>query len=101
MIEIPVRIAPLGYAQYALQGGAFTLTTGNVTIPGNATAVLLETEGNATIRWRDDGIAANLTLGMPLTSATMFWYTGNLAGLTFYPESGNTTLNASFYSQRG
>ena len=81
-----------GASQMGLAVGGNT----TLTVPAGATLAEICVEG-ANVRYRDDGVAASSSLGIPVGVGTCFPYSGPLAGLSFSAQSGSPTIDVSYY----
>lgn len=93
-------MTPLGYARYASPSTSTLLSASpatGVTLPADATYMLLQAE-TQNIRWRDDGVAPAATEGMLLIAGDPgFWYSGNLAAFRFIQTAAGGVLRVSYY----
>jgi hypothetical protein len=103
------RCTPLGVVSLPVPGTStcgFTNATVGTTafvIPSNANMALIVAQTGA-VTWRDDGVAPNITSGMPINPTfpqSYFEYSGNLAAIRFCGVTGTVSIVASFYGLEG
>lgn len=87
----PGALTPLGYQQIVGPAAATTLT-----VPAGATIAEVTVEG-ASVRWRDDGTAPTVSVGMPLAIGTFITFTTTLSALQFIQTAATATLDISYY----
>lgn len=90
----PLRFVPVGYQQLtvtALQ---------SLTVPAGATCAVITTEAQI-IRYRDDGIAPTIAIGMPLAVGAVLEYGGNLSALQFIALAAGGVINVLYYRAAG
>ena len=90
-----IRRAPCGYLQVTVT------TVQSLTIPAacgsNPSLVVIKAETQA-VRYRDDGTAPTVTVGMPVavTDAPIS-YEGTISALQFIAQTAGGVVDASFY----
>ena len=89
----------MGYQQIVGAAASTALTilrvdpvTGLAAMP--VQAVIICEQG---IRWRDDGTAPTASVGMPLSSGTVFVYDGDLTRLRIIQQAATATINVAYY----
>lgn len=87
----PWASAGTGQFGYAIGAAAKALI-----VPAGALAAQITVSG-ANVRYRDDGVAPTATVGMPVFQATSWLYSGPLTAIQFIAQSGNATLDVSYY----
>jgi hypothetical protein len=90
VVSIPAG-TPLGFVSIPLAGAAVSLEP-----PAGATYALVSATGE-NVNWRDDGVAPTAAIGMPIIAGQPPVALANLATLQFIQQSGDATLNVSFY----
>ena len=95
-MDVGLRYIPVTVPQTFGVGG----TALGLTVPTGATYAIcsIETSG---VRFRDDGIAPNGSVGVLLPVGTLFEYSGNLAGIQFIAATGPAVINVAFYKVAG
>ena len=98
-------LTPLGYAQYATLDNITAepmATLAGGAVPAGALYALIQVDTggtNATIRWRDDGVAPTATVGFPLIPGVQFSY--EVTPLTAFQAIGTAAgpivVNLAFY----
>jgi hypothetical protein len=85
----------LGFSNITVSG------TTTFVIPTNVGVVLLVAESSP-VRWRDDGVAPNVTSGMLMpTNGTPYEFSGDIAAFKFISAATTAVLSCSFYGLRG
>jgi hypothetical protein len=84
-----------GASQMALAIGTNTA----LNVPNGATLAefCVETAG---VRYRDDGVAATSSSGVPVSAGSCFSYSGPLSTMSFTAQSGSPTLDVSYYKAK-
>jgi hypothetical protein len=98
-------LTPLGYAQFTTLDGTTAKTMAQLaggSVPAGAIYALIQVDSggtNATIRWRDDGVAPTSSVGFPLIPGVQFMYecTPLTAFQAIGTAAGPSTINLSFY----
>lgn len=93
----PIRTSPhtekcCGYQRITSLSASTALTW-----PANARWALIVPETQA-VRWREDGTDPTATIGMPLSVAQYFEYTGTRSALRFIEQTAGAVLHASYYA---
>jgi hypothetical protein len=89
------QLVPLGYQQLTVGVAAVALT-----VPAGATQALCELEGNAEVRWRDDGVAPTAAVGMRIQPTASVSFSGRalIVALRFIRTAApDKLLNVSYY----
>lgn len=81
-----------GPGQFGLAVGTAT----KLTPPAGASLAQICVEG-ANVRYRDDGVNASATLGIPVSAGSCFQYGGDLTAINFTAQSGSPTLDVLYY----
>jgi hypothetical protein len=81
-----------GIGQYALS----VATATNLMPPTGATIAQICVE-TAPVRYRDDGIAPTVSVGIPLAAGWCGPYAGPLSAIQFIAQSGSPTIDVSYY----
>jgi len=94
-MSIPVVIAQtrrktLGYQQITDLSSAVKLAS------RGAIMALIQAE-TKDVRWRDDGVAPNATVGMLLAANSTFIYDGALSAIQFIETAGSAKLNITYF----
>jgi hypothetical protein len=82
----------LGYQQLT----SLSASTG-LTVPSGATLALIVPE-TQNVRWRDDGTAPTVSVGMPIFVGASLSYDGDLNRIRFIEETASAKLNISYYA---
>jgi hypothetical protein len=93
---------PLGYQQILTAG---LVTAATLTVPAQTKATngqptayaVIQNNGTASIRWRDDGTAPTTTIGMVLPAGSELDYTGDISLIQFIQVSSGAELDITYY----
>lgn len=90
---------PLGYQQIS---SATLATATKLTIPTVPAGmqlgyVVIQNNGTANVRWRDDGTAPTASVGMILPAGSELDYYGETTALQFIEVGGGAALDITYY----
>lgn len=89
----------MGYEQITSLSSSTALTVPQRTTDGlrASPAVAIIVAEGAAVRWRDDGVAPTVSVGMPLAVGVSLQYDGDLTQLRFIEQTASAKLNVSYY----
>ena len=102
---------PVGYQQITSLASATKLTIPTITVPGVQPGqsvpqtvlnqpvgyTIIQNSGTASVRWRDDGTAPTVSVGMLLAIGAELDYAGDPANLQFIQTAASGQLEVRFY----
>lgn len=90
-----VPLAPKGYEQIL---SAALATAKALTVPAGAQYAIVQNNGTAAVRYRDDGANPTASVGQMLPNGQELFYEGDLTALRFIQAAAGAILDVAYYA---
>ncbi len=88
-------LTPLGYQQIT---SATLVAATPLTVPPGAIHAIIQNNGTANVRYRDDDVDPTAALGQRLPKDKELWYEGDLTKLKLIREADGAILDIHYYA---